>query len=573
MQFTLTALKWLALLVVAGALAFGVFVAGQFMWRHWAATLAVLYVLGALITAALSAYVLSLAHRPGEHDTRIFLAAQEFAQRRSDSIVRVRLRVFRVLNAVCVFIGWPSVVALSAMRQAKTAKMLNLQTAAGLSALGVDDVRVHPWFIFAVVLLACAALRWSSQPAIYPLATCLIAIAYVCILCLAVTVSPTSLAERLRRGSAEPFSAAVALGIVTTLILVVAYATLEARGAPTFANLVTAARGLYSQLDSIKRWVDGEPVQAMMVAEGVSGALLVSAVIQSLLSLKDFKRADADWLAIANTNLSLGQPSESLNALQNIKDRSALSIATQAVAMVGVSQARQSLEMWTQYRQMSGKDTPANDESRIHTLFQSTTLYPLPAAGLIDLLGLWLQEKPLEQRVGALTGFLVNMRGVKAAQLLSFFPNEPTPTLYPVTRAHLLLLDKQREEAIALASSRVPREDASEFMRALVVLVAMTVANPHTSVREDREAMDRWCSENLPRLTSIGERLTDGEDLIVAIGSMSGLQVHALELQSAHVEAIRYLNSALVGRWKNAVPDQDVTRVSLKYLLPSALRS
>ncbi|WP_295645236.1 hypothetical protein [uncultured Methylibium sp.] len=559
-------LKLFGILVLVAAVGFGAFVVLRFAWRHWTVTLGALYLLGALVTLACGVYTVISVRASGTVHDRLFMMAAKVAETKVQTLTRLRMRASQVLLWSCTLLAWPALMTVALLRSYRAKGVLSMQAAAGHNQLGVDDLKGQPLFMLLATLFAVSSLTWSVQPPRHALAFCVVAVVYVCLLCLAVTVSPAPLAQRLRRGAANPFGSALLLALLTAAILVLAYAALQADGAPSSPDLLVAGRALYSQFESVEQFIGGKPVAPLTLAEGVSGALLASAVIQGLLSLKDFERRDEDYVVIAQLKLLLGRANEALDALKRVKDPSAASISAQAVAYLGVQQEQLAVDAWRKRQQMLATEALESETQSIFTLLQGAAMLPLPPAGFVTLLRRWLTLSPSEVSVSLLSGMLANMGRVPLAELLQVLEAPDLVDRYPVARLNLLLIDNRFDDAQALATALAPRDDGSEFVRALGVLMA-TVMSPTTTRQDDRQRFDEWCREMLPRLVDIAARLGDAEQLSMAIGPVTVLKKLAQEIDPSHVEAVRYLMSSVLQRLKATAPDPEAVNVAFEYLL------
>ena len=265
MHWIRKALKLLVVIALLAAFGFGIFGLGRFALTQWAAILLAIYVSGAALLSLAGIVSTVKIRHTGDFGNRFVAIWRQMAVGRQSPFTRLRIVISNVLHRACAALTWPAIICVFMLQAAKSKGAINLQAGAGLSQLAVDDLTIAPLFMAFALLATMGSLVVSRQSSWYALVFCVCAAAYVSLLCVAVTVAPTSLTARLRRASGNPYKNALLLAFLTTTILIIAYAALHAQGFPTLVDVVVASRGLYSQLASVKEIVAGQKVSSGLV--------------------------------------------------------------------------------------------------------------------------------------------------------------------------------------------------------------------------------------------------------------------------------------------------------------------
>jgi hypothetical protein len=571
MQWVRKGLRVIRIVALLAAVGCVLYAAGRFTLQHWGAILLAVYGAGGLLLLASDTIVKARMPRAGNLDDRLLALMGEIATRQQSAFMRFRLAIFSVLRAVCASMSWPAGVFVAVQRSIRTKGAMRARVAMNLSLLAADGLTVEPRAMLIAILLTTGALALSIQQAWYALVFCAAAAVYVTLLCSEVTVSPLSLAVRLRRASGYPYRTALILAAVTGAILTLSYADLHAQGFPTGGDIIAAVKGLYSQLDSVKRIFHGENVSRLELAQGISGALLVSAVIHGLLSFQEFQRTDEDLVALGNAKLSLGRAAEALDALGPIRDPSVSSLSVQAAALVGVNQTARAVQAWRRRSELAGGSSALTNEQVARTLLQTTVMmYPLSSSSLLALLKHWLQFKPAEWMVCMAVVQLCGMGRVKVDEMIAELNElDPNNVAYPVAAAELRLQKREAQKAAELAARAPQTDEILEYSRSTTLLWAGALGN--TTKEQNRQTLEEWCDHNLAPLTDIAGNLDDVGEIGYATTTIYRVEQFATLLESSHLEAIRFLSSTLVARLKRVAPDKDAAQVVLDHFLQPQL--
>jgi hypothetical protein len=562
-------LNLLIVLALVAAVGFALYAVGRVAVRKWGAILWWTYMAGAVLSLFFGVFFAARLGKAGDWDDRLFVMSGQIAVSQQSTFTRLRTRLSRVLRLACGAFTWPAMILISQWRAFRSKGTLNIRTVAILSQLSADDLTIAPGFVAGTLAVILGVLFLSRTSSPYALLFCICAAAYVSLFCVELTVSSLSLAQRLRRASGNPYRNAVILALITAFSLILAYAVLLAGGFPHLAHLDAAFRGLYSQLDSAQEVIRGHKVSGLALAQGVSGALFVSAVIGGILSLRDFKRTDDDLVALAQTKLMLGRSAEALNALRGVGNPSVASSSAEAIALIGVGQAERAIEVWPKHSKWASSSSFVGEEGRTRALLHAVMLHPLSPRSLLVLLKRWLQMNPAEKFVCAVLGQIGALQRATIPQLLATLAESGPPETYPVATAVMKLRNGDLAAALALTEAAPVTEDVVEYVRSSTLLLAK-ISGP-TDRAADREIFETWCEQYLVHLTDICVQLADETDLGMAIGMASELEKMATVLDSAHLEGVRFLTSSLVIRLKSVAPDKDATQIVLQNLLPPAI--
>jgi hypothetical protein len=561
------ALKLVVTISLAAAVGFGIYLAGRFLLAHWAATALIVYVIGAGACLVLGIYAQAQARKNNFEDS-VFAAGQEAQTSKSTLLTRWRLILSRLCLQICELFAWPAVVLLGIWRAVHTEDGQRSQRQlAVLKQLSADDLSIEPLYIALAVTVGAVLLLLGNQNALYLLILCRGAITYVAFLCVGVTLYPGSMAQRCRLASGNPYKRAILLAVLTSTTLVIAYTFITARTFPTVQDYIQAVRGLYSQFDSVRQIFSGRPVSTITLMMGISGALLASAVIQGLLSVSAFKRTDEDLTNIALAKLVLGRPSDALNTVQQVKVSNAMSMQTEAIALLGVDQWQQALDVWRRRAHVVSTDSPPPDEQLLRELLQNASAFPLHTRSLLAVFRQWLPTACSEKPVAQLSMILTSFERAKAGDLIELLGELGLTQTYPIALARLHLLDGNLDAAGAIAAAAQTSNGALEYLRVTAVLLA-NVLGP-TTLEQDQLFFESWCKNHIAQLSNLAPQLQSFDELSIAVDAMIGVRLFAERVHSSYLEAIQFQLGSLIARLRASAPDAYLIQALLKRTLPS----
>jgi hypothetical protein len=562
-------MRWIRRVLVGvgilAAVVLGIYALYQFLRNRWPIALFVCYAMGAALTAILGLVQLYRLRVAPDANSVTIRMATDIRRRASSRLHRARSISSRILSFVGGILGWPGIVAMGIKRSVVTKRDLGMREIASLSALSADTLTMAPYLMAAAIVLAfVAATSYSSAtPAAALFARC--GVAYFSILCFELTLSPSNLPERVRRASGKPFVRTLLLAAATGTGLVFGYAILEEKAADAVNSVRVAAAGLYSQLDSVKQIVKGDNIPPLTLCEGLSGALFVSVIVMGLFSFNEFARKDADFVAIADAKLELGDVSGALVALRQVREANASSLHSEAVALVGVGEYQKALEVWRRRTELGqGRSGVLDDQPSL--LIQVIAAYPIAPPFHLGLLRIFLRTRPAQSRVILAMASLVAFKRLTPQSAIEELDREGLLPQYPLVHGLLLLEAGALDDARRVVGAVPESEDPVEFTREYVLLSA-AVRGPTTKA-QDRATIEKWCETSLPKLSRILPKLSDAADVLIAMRAITVLESLAKAHDSTHIEPLRFLAILLTERARGILPDRNAAEAMIGELVP-----
>lgn len=560
--------RWTVTLALVVSALVALYFVAAILFRRWASVLLACYLTGALGSLALTVYIRRQTLK-NDFELMVWSAVGAATLQRTGIINRSRSRFAGFLSKICAFLTWPVAYLSGAIRSARQKEALRAREAILLRQLGADDLVFEPTLMLVSIGVAGGLALVSEQPRGPFIVFAWIAIAYVVCLCLSMILLPGALAQRVRRGSGAPFLKALAVAALTLCIAVFAFTIIATNGRPSVQAVVDTGMSLYSQFDSIKDLLSGRDVSTLTLAQGSVGALLVSATIQGLLSLKDFERTDEDLIVIAQTKALLGRPSAALTTLESIKSHNSVSLSLQAACFVGVEQLDRALDAIRRSNAIVSTATEQSKETELRTLLQAVSSFPFSENAFVHLYERWLTETPSLEWLVNVSFVLVNTGRASATRFLASLKARPNGA-DPVLAARLSLLSKDLEQARRYAEQTLSTTGALEFTRAANQIL-IGIAGP-TSRSEDAEFFKTWCDEHLPSLLSLEPHIDTYERALLAMDGILMLRGMASEFGSAHQETLQFALNSLSARLRATAPDRAMADAMLHHMVPRAFQ-
>ena len=493
MSIILKLLRWLAIGALVGLLAFGAYLAGTLIWRNWALSVLVCYFGIGFVIFGIGLYVFS-RNVETDVETSVLVGMGRAGLESQSTISRWRTRIAARFLVLCQSLAWPSMVIKISFMACRGYYVRSHAQAFARRVLDGDDITIEPWTMLLCLILASIALHVSEQPKIYFYIFAWAVWVYTVSLCMSIIIAPGSLAQRARRAEGAPRLRALQLALSASLLSLLSVTVIFADGPVTGKSLIDTATAMYSQLDSVQSILAGQRVSTRELISGLMGAILASAALQGLLSLKDFEREDNDLLFLADQRARLGKHATALSALERIKTPTVNSLMVKALCLIAVDQRPRAIEEWKKKGMLEGKESAWDPTKAREQLLQVMNIYPIPEPYMVAFLRDWLAAGPTPLSVSTITFGIKAFKRISIPKLLRALNDHNATGELDIVKVPLLVESGDVSSAQELLEKLPQQVGALDYLASFNWLL-IGLAGP-TSLQEDAVYFEKWCAEN-----------------------------------------------------------------------------
>src|SRR5437868_36640 len=352
------------------------------------------------------------------------------------------------------------------------------------------------------------------------------------------TVSPISLATRLRRMPKNPFVSFFIVSLSFYCVLTLAFAGyIHAVPNVTFQHLIDITLDMlrFRRIQALRR---GETLYPIDYFVTITGFLYYVTLFQTILRIKEFDRKDEDFVSIATQYAGLGRFKKALDWLERLKSPDPQRSFIQAVAYLGTNQITKAIEAARRYYVL--KEEPFDDGRSISLAVTGAAVAPIPEHCLLNLMGECLSSNPNEVRVIVAVTILIGLKKIDLEKYGALLIQEDGATRYPLIFAHFLIEREHHLEARKILELLPACEGIHDLTRRVMIL--MTFDNPAIKdLAKDCESVDRWLSVHLSEISKLSLRDADDDERAFAVSQLNLILAVTRKCSSTREQEVQFL--------------------------------
>ena len=351
------------------------------------------------------------------------------------------------------------------------------------------------------------------------------------------SIQSTPLPAVLRRVSANPYLAFLIIIAADFSTLVLTLTALSAPGKPSSVTL-NDLRGTANQLLQAQeplKLLRGTRLTGHQVIVGIVGLLFYLALLKTLTEFKEFKRKDEDNIWLASAANVLGNFAVALRYLRKLESWNVAARAAEIVALIGVNEIDKAEQKVRQFLELSHKDT--SPEQIFAIMWQAYLVAPVPEDPLVAVFQHAVNWNVRDAMVQDVMGGIEGNRHLQERALEVF---SAVKDRYPLTIARLLAVSGQRTAALEILKQAQFPVLLDEVI-GLVSQLALTVADPDTTLETDAQSFRDWAPSAVPRIRELMKVAGQPWERIEAYQQVMAVLVVARKLAPDKVEELTFL--------------------------------
>ncbi len=360
-------------------------------------------------------------------------------------------------------------------------------------------------------------------------------------------VGTVSLPAKLRRSAANTYALFLLVAAADFSTLILGLTALELggkRGSIRWPALVKTGRELLQGEGALWNVLKGTRPSVHQLIVAFVGLLFSLALLKVLTEFREFKRRDEDYVWLAKTANVLGNFSDSLRYMRNVKSRDAESLSVETVALLGVNQIDDAAAKVKSMLEHQGK--PAT-ESMIFTNMINAFLLPrMPHSVYLAVLKRGIESNVPDTIMQDGMG-LVAQHKLQQQALALFAEAGPS---FPLSMARIHLLVNEPMEALASLEAHPPAPDLDKLIGQVLVL-NVRLMDERTTPQEDAETFSRFARETIPLMRKLINSPLEQVQRIAIFLEIQRVLSFARKLGEDRVEELRFLADSLANQEKD----------------------
>jgi hypothetical protein len=536
--------------MIALAIAFALLVL-YLLWlllrSYWAPVLLFSHlVIGCIFLAAFLLTQRS-ASRSLTTDAMLRLAAEVSSQAQASRIRLIATKVFGAVNVLTG--GWPMglYAVISGLSRPNSLNMTQIQAHESLQG---KSHKLGPVVLGLVIFVYLFA--WLQPSTIYWGRIFLAILALNTIARhLTYAVHPLSLPTQLRRTVGSAYLTFVMIAISDLCVLVLTFNAIENWGGGTIGSLAEGSledlKGIVSALffghtyELLSKIASGYTPAVKEVLLPSVGALYSYNLLETAYKFGDFKRNDADFMAVAQANTILGKYNDALGMLAQVKDKGGTWYGSRSIAYLGVLQVNKAWEDIKQsliVKRMDNENRDITKEDIFLEGFGHSIMANLPTEARIA----WLRHG-IDSNLGdlfvacGLNTMVFGKSEIPSAETI--FNTTAVAAAYPLSNVVLLISARDSDVAKANLDQIHPTGLSQTLFHQLLIL-QVNLFDSKTSEEQDSLYFSNWSASTLKLLTEIDWKSLTTADLNVIMFCITTCHSFAGGFKSAYLQSWMY---------------------------------
>jgi hypothetical protein len=406
-------------------------------------------------------------------------------------------RITTFLQIPQVELAWPILVKKQSLLSTRTN---NLEYNAGLQLRPLEVSMAG----FNLVLLGAVTVMGQLNLAWHILLLLTVAAILVAIVSRHISYLLGSLPERFRRSASNPYRSYVILAACDALSLLLSISLLRSWNHQfhlSWPIVKSSALDLFTlrQISEIASTHNhGEALISLI------GLLFYSAILKTIVNLEQFKRTDDDLRALATSNIMMADFGQARKWLSQEQQRTSASFDLRARIELAAGNFSKAADQVRDSLRLSDKDDDPDSVNRVMSVLSfaapmslqlriSYVRYIINSSRSDILTLLAIDNSIVGLRPPSESQLKLSVEAKEYAQLLADCPEED----YPLSRARLMAMNEDFEEAIGILERAQPGSEVEEIIR-LTSACIFECANPNVNMDHTRSYVERWLNESLP---------------------------------------------------------------------------
>jgi hypothetical protein len=562
-------IKWMMIALVIAFALLVVYLVWLLLRSYWAPILLFSQLLVGAVFVAFFLFA-QYAATANSTDDLLRIAAEVNAQLQTSRARLVATKVFGAINMLTG--GWPIGIYAIISGLTRPNALSTMQIQAHESLQGKSH-KLAPIILGFVILLYLAS--WLQPSTIY-WNRILILILAINIISrhLTYAVHPLSLPTQLRRTIGSAYLTFAIIAISDFCVLILTFNAIENWGNGTIGSLAEGSladlRVIFAGLffgqisDLVFKIAQGHTPAVKEALLPSVGALFSYNLLETAYKFSDFRRNDADFLAIAEANILLGKYNDALGALAQVKDKGGSWYQLRSVAYLGVLQvgkAWENIERSLMAKRMDSENRGITKEDIFLEGVGAWVILPTEAKVA------WLRYGIESKLTDFYLAFGLNMMIYTKSDIPTpeaVFRTTVIESNYPLSHVVFLMaqrnLDSARTQLDQIQTTGLPET----LFRQLLILQSHLL-DKGTSLEEDSLYFSNWSASNLNLLAEIEWKTLTTAELTVMLFCFSACNSFSAEFKSAYLQTWMYQSNEL----KKHLPLSSLENKFLERLEPS----
>ncbi len=325
------------------------------------------------------------------------------------------------------------------------------------------------------------------------------------------------LPTRLRRTSTNPYLIFVMiilfdfLSLILSCVLIVSGYNIKLI---SLVDLETTSSILF-RFREYFRFVSGEKLIINEVLVSIFGLFFYLALLRILLRFKEFKKQDVDYHWLANKQNMLGNFSNALRILKNIKTKTIVTELYSIIGLIGVNELEQAEERAKSFIIQKGDNPDKNKVFQV--LIDACVIDPIPKNIVLSVLKRAIEQKVDDVRIQDAVGLF----SLSNEEYVSVLHDRLSPIKaeYPLAFANLNINMGNYLEAQNTLASATPGTELEEIVR-LTMNARATLSNNDTNEDEDSIFLNDWLKINMPVIKNLLTNLDNAWEKAIIFGQL-----------------------------------------------------